>query len=80
MAVRAHSQYFSSGETPYLILLLAQCTMIAAGAVGFLLQGRRCELGLFARPYYFLLTNVASLIATMRYLRGERMVTWNPIR
>ena len=67
-------------ETPYLILLLAQCTMIAAGAMGFLLQGRRCELGVFARPYYFLLTNVASLIATMRYLRGERMVTWNPIR
>jgi hypothetical protein len=23
---------------------------------------------------------VASLIATMRYLRGERMVTWQPIR
>jgi hypothetical protein len=69
-----------AGETPYLVLLLGQCGIIGAEAVGFLLQGRRRELGLFGRPYYFLLTNVASLIATLRYLQGERMVTWKPIR
>ena|ERR1700722_4840738 len=66
--------------TPYLILLLAQSSLLGAGAVGFLLQGTRRDLGLFGRPYYFLLTNLASLIATLRYLRGDRMVTWNPIR
>lgn len=67
-------------DTPYLYLLLAQCALLAAGSVGFLLQGSRRDLGLFGRPYYFLLTNVASLIATLRYLKGERMVTWKPIR
>ena len=66
--------------TPYLILLLAQSSLLGAGAVGLLLQGTRRDLGLFGRPYYFLLTNLASLIATLRYLRGDRMVTWNPIR
>ena len=66
--------------TPYLFLLAGQSILLAAGAVGFLLQNSTRELGLFARPYYFLLTNVASLIATLRYLQGERMVTWKPLR
>jgi cellulose synthase/poly-beta-1,6-N-acetylglucosamine synthase-like glycosyltransferase len=69
-----------AGQTPYLVLLLAQFALIAAGAIGFLLQQRGYQLGLLTRPYYFLLTNVASLIATLRYLQGERMVTWTPIR
>lgn len=71
---------FAAFSLPYLILLLGQCALIGAGAVGFMLQGRRRELGFFGRPYYFLLTNVAALIATLRYLRGERMVTWQPVR
>jgi cellulose synthase/poly-beta-1,6-N-acetylglucosamine synthase-like glycosyltransferase len=66
--------------TPCLLLLAAQCAVIAAGAAGFLLQGKRRDLGVLGRPYYLLLTNAASLIATLRYLRGERMVTWKPIR
>ena len=69
-----------AGQTPYLILLLAQFALIAAGATGYLLQLRGYKLGPLTQPYYFLLTNVASLIATLRYLRGERMVTWTPIR
>jgi cellulose synthase/poly-beta-1,6-N-acetylglucosamine synthase-like glycosyltransferase len=69
-----------AGQTPYLVLLLAQFALIAAGAIGFPLQQGGHKLGLLARPYYFLLTNVASLIATLRYLQGERMVTWTPIR
>jgi cellulose synthase/poly-beta-1,6-N-acetylglucosamine synthase-like glycosyltransferase len=69
-----------ASQMPYLVLLLAQFALIAAGAVGFLLQQRGHKLGLLTRPYYFLLTNLASLIATLRYLRGERIVTWTPIR
>jgi cellulose synthase/poly-beta-1,6-N-acetylglucosamine synthase-like glycosyltransferase len=69
-----------AGRTPYLVLLLAQFALIAAGAVGFLLQQRGHKLGLLTRPYYFLLTNMASLIATLRYLQGQRIVTWTPIR
>jgi cellulose synthase/poly-beta-1,6-N-acetylglucosamine synthase-like glycosyltransferase len=65
---------------PYLALLLGQCTVIAAGATGFLLQGGRRQLGILGQPYYFLLTNLASLLAMVRYVRGERMVTWQPIR
>ncbi len=64
----------------YLLLLGCQCALIGAGVPGFLLHKRNDSLGLLGRPYYFLLTNIASLIAMLRYLRGERMVTWKPIR
>jgi cellulose synthase/poly-beta-1,6-N-acetylglucosamine synthase-like glycosyltransferase len=64
----------------YLFVLLWQIALLAAGAVGFILQDHQRKLGLFGKPYYFVLTNVASLIATLRYLQGERMITWNPIR
>jgi cellulose synthase/poly-beta-1,6-N-acetylglucosamine synthase-like glycosyltransferase len=66
--------------SPYLVLLMGQIALLAAGTVGFILQGRRYRLGVFAKPYYFLLANLAALIATLRYMRGERMITWNPIR
>jgi cellulose synthase/poly-beta-1,6-N-acetylglucosamine synthase-like glycosyltransferase len=70
-----------AAERPYyMMLLLGQFAVLAAGMLGFVLQRKRRELGLLGQPYYFLLTNVASLIATLRYLQGERMVTWQPIR
>jgi hypothetical protein len=62
----------------YLTLFALQIVLIAAGVAGFLLQARRP--GILTKPYYFLLTNVASLLAILRYLRGERIVTWKPIR
>jgi cellulose synthase/poly-beta-1,6-N-acetylglucosamine synthase-like glycosyltransferase len=68
------------GYTPYLVMFALQIAVISAGVAGFLLQNRHRHLGVLGRPYYFLLTNAASFIATMRYLRGERMVTWQPLR
>jgi cellulose synthase/poly-beta-1,6-N-acetylglucosamine synthase-like glycosyltransferase len=62
----------------YLVLFALQTLLIAAGIAGFLLQARRP--GILTKPYYFLLTNIASLLAILRYLRGERIVAWNPIR
>jgi cellulose synthase/poly-beta-1,6-N-acetylglucosamine synthase-like glycosyltransferase len=67
-------------EPLYLLLLTLQTGLFAAGVVGFILQYRQRDPGLFGKPYYFLLTNIASFIATLRYLQGERMVIWNPIR
>lgn len=64
----------------YRWILLLQLLVIAAGLVGFVLQLSSKRLGLLSKPYYFLLTNLASLVATIRYAQGQRMVTWNPIR
>ena len=64
----------------YRLALIAQLALIGAGIAGFVLQLSARKVGLLNKPYYFLLTNVASVIATLRYLMGERMVTWSPIR
>jgi hypothetical protein len=62
----------------YLALFVLQMLVIAAGIGGFLL--RTSGAGILAKPYYFLLTNLASFLAILRYLKGERSVTWKPIR
>lgn len=64
----------------YQLAFAAQMLVLVAGAAGFVLHMNSRSMGLLSKPYYFLLTNMASLIATLRYARGERMVTWKPIR
>lgn len=64
----------------YRLALAAGLAVIGAGAAGFILQLSARRLGLLSKPYYFLLTNLASIIAIARYVKGERVVTWNPIR
>ena len=60
-----------------LSLLALQIPLIASGVAGSLLNAKWPQL--LTRPYY-LLTNVASCQEIFRYLRGERVVTWKPIR
>jgi cellulose synthase/poly-beta-1,6-N-acetylglucosamine synthase-like glycosyltransferase len=64
----------------YTALFVCQIAVILAGIAGFALQSRLAKLGILSRPYYFLLTNIASFLAALRYAKGERMVTWKPLR
>jgi len=64
----------------YLVLLAVQVSLVALGLLGFLPLGRFGNVRLLAQPYYFLLTNVASAVSLFRFLRGERIVTWTPLR
>ncbi len=64
----------------YTTLLGCQVAVILAGTMGFALQSRLAKLGMLSRPYYFLLTNIASFLGALRYVMGERMVTWKPLR
>jgi cellulose synthase/poly-beta-1,6-N-acetylglucosamine synthase-like glycosyltransferase len=64
----------------YVFCLAAQLAVLFLGIAGFLLHARGRSLGVLGKPYYFVLTNLASLLATLRYLRGERMRIWNPVR
>jgi cellulose synthase/poly-beta-1,6-N-acetylglucosamine synthase-like glycosyltransferase len=63
----------------YAILFAAQCLFYASAAVGI----RTC---LFAKqnavkvPSFFVLVNLSIMNAWFRYLRGERMPTWDPSR
>ena len=69
-----------AGNPLYMGLFALQLLLIAAGVAGFLLHASAQRTGFLTKPYYFLLTNVASFLATLRYLKGERIVTWKPVR
>jgi cellulose synthase/poly-beta-1,6-N-acetylglucosamine synthase-like glycosyltransferase len=62
----------------YQLALAAQLAVIVAGIAGWLWHSQK--LAALAKPYYFLLTNVASMIAILRYLRGDRVTVWRTVR
>jgi cellulose synthase/poly-beta-1,6-N-acetylglucosamine synthase-like glycosyltransferase len=68
------------GRPLYLLAFVAQLMLLVAGAAGLGLHARGRSFGVLGKPYYFVLTNLASLIAVLRYLRGDRVRIWNPVR
>ena len=56
----------------YVATLCAQIGFYAAAAGGWAGNQR------LRMPFYFVVANLAILIAWIRYARGERMTTWNP--
>lgn len=64
----------------YLWLLALQLLLLFSGLLGFTSLRLAGKSRLLAKPYYFLLTNLASAVSLFRFLRGERIVTWTPQR
>ena len=68
------SNAFLVSQSPfYAATFLVQCAFYAAAVAG-LWSGSR-----FLRfPAFFLLSNLAVLVAWLRYVRGDRITTWTP--
>lgn len=64
----------------YVWLLAMQLMVLLSGLLGFTTLRLSGKSRLLAQPYYFLLTNLASAVSLFRFLRGERIVTWTPVR
>lgn len=64
----------------YVSLFVLQCAAIAIGLLGFLPANLLGTSRLAAQPYYFLLTNLASAISLVKFIKGDRVVTWTPQR
>lgn len=64
----------------YVWLLAMQLVLLLSGAIGFTPLRDTANSRLLSKPYYFLLTNLASAVSLFRFLKGERMVTWTPLR
>lgn len=62
----------------FLIAFLAQCIFYLV-AIASLAMGGKAS-GLIAVPQYFVLTNIASVLAFVKFIRGAKMATWEPIR
>jgi cellulose synthase/poly-beta-1,6-N-acetylglucosamine synthase-like glycosyltransferase len=76
---------FSSGVTAYYsffyaIIFLLQVVFYATAGVSWILEKSGLRIRLLVLPQYFVLTNLASVIAAYQFLRGERYATWQPIR
>jgi cellulose synthase/poly-beta-1,6-N-acetylglucosamine synthase-like glycosyltransferase len=64
----------------YVPLLVVQLAAISVALLGFLQLRSFTKFRLLAQPYYFLLTNISSAISLIRFVRGEKVVTWTPVR
>jgi cellulose synthase/poly-beta-1,6-N-acetylglucosamine synthase-like glycosyltransferase len=63
------------------ITLLGYLLFALAALIGWTADQRKRRVpGPFSLAYYFLLMNVACAIGVARRLRGERIVTWSPMR
>ena len=80
LALLGASAILASDFLFYRILLACQLAGYACGTIAWLLDRMGKRSRLLALPQYFLLANVASLIAIFKFLRGERYARWEPIR
>lgn len=64
----------------FMTILIAQLCFYAAAALSWALERAGLSNRLLALPLYFVLANLASLVAFYQFLRGERYESWEPIR
>ena len=61
-------------------ILWLQMTFYLAAFAGWVLEKNNVKIGVFAIPLYFVLANLASVVAFYKFLQGENYARWEPIR
>ncbi len=64
----------------YGIVFFLQALGVLCAAASWVLEKSGVRSRVLALPHYFVLANVASVIALYKFLRGERYTRWQPIR
>jgi hypothetical protein len=64
----------------YAGVLMAQLCFYSAAPIGWSLDRAGASNRLFVLPQYFVLANLASVIAFYKLLKGERYARWEPTR
>lgn len=60
--------------------LMMQAAFYILALAGWILERTGQKLSVLAMPLYFVLANLASVVAFYKFLRGERYARWDPIR
>jgi cellulose synthase/poly-beta-1,6-N-acetylglucosamine synthase-like glycosyltransferase len=76
----ASSAVLSFGYDIFLLLFALQTVFYGIAALSWVLTKGGRHTALIAMPQYFVLANIASIIAFFGFLRGVTMATWEPIR
>lgn len=79
-ALLVSSLILSRGSIVYMAIATVQILFYVLAFAGWVLERMNKRLSLLAMPLYFVLANVASVVAFYKFLRGERYARWEPIR
>lgn len=64
----------------YIFSFAVQLAFYMTALTGHFMQRSGGGLGFVSKPYYFALANLAALSALLKFLKGQRIVTWEPVR
>ncbi|MEZ5426398.1 MAG: glycosyltransferase family 2 protein [Pyrinomonadaceae bacterium] len=64
----------------FVLLLALEIGFYLLALLAWAIESRGKNPGILAIPLYFVLTNLASLIGFYKFLRGDRIANWEPIR
>ncbi len=74
------SAWLATRNAFYAAAFVMQVAFYLAALVSWILERLGVTFGLLALPQYFVITNLASLIAFVKFLTGERYTRWEPSR
>jgi cellulose synthase/poly-beta-1,6-N-acetylglucosamine synthase-like glycosyltransferase len=80
LTIFAASTLLAPKSVFYFIFFMAQGGFYLLAALGWLLERAGARNKLLALPYYFVLANLASLVALTQFARGERYQRWETVR
>jgi hypothetical protein len=80
IAILVASVILAPGSLFYMTALIAQLGCYLSAFAAWVLERVGLRNRLLALPLYFVLANMAALIACYKFLRGERYARWEPIR
>ncbi|HOM30362.1 MAG TPA: glycosyltransferase family 2 protein, partial [Deltaproteobacteria bacterium] len=73
------NMFLAAKSLVFRFLLVAQAVFYGAAAAGWAYGRKNASLpNLLYIPYYFCLVNIAAAHAILKFLRGEKQVTWTP--
>jgi len=80
IAIFFASAFLATRNAFYAAVFVMQVAFYLAALVSWMLERLGVTFGLLALPQYFVITNLASLIAFVKFLTGERYTRWEPSR
>lgn len=80
MVLLATSIMLAGSSAFYAFLVAVQAAFYVLAFAGWMMERAGKRLSLLAMPLYFMLANLASVLAFYKFLRGETYTRWEPIR
>jgi len=74
------SNIFIADSFFYVATLVLQIVFYSGAIYGYFSQRTGKKKGLLAKPLYFVLANLAALIGLLKFLKGDQIITWTPVR